>query len=215
MQAWQQQRNSFAVKGQRRVKNERHKRYERDGEKRKGSGEMAKKEKTVFVCQECGYESTQWMGKCICGAWNSFVEEKVLPMPEDDVRRRTGGAGGSGQGAARPARLSGNRDAGLRAGRYRHRGTEPGAGRRLGARLTGTDFGRAGASANPRSSCRPRPISRAAAVRCSMSPVRNRRSRSNCGPIGYAVRFRRRFMCSRRQTWRTWSLPARTANLIF
>ena len=67
---------------------------------------MAKKEKTVFVCQECGYESTQWMGKCICGAWNSFVEEKVLPMPEDDVRRRTGGAGGSGQGAARPARLS-------------------------------------------------------------------------------------------------------------
>lgn len=106
MQAWQQQRNSFAVKEQRRVKNERHKRYERDGEKRKGSGEMAKKEKTVFVCQECGYESTQWMGKCICGAWNSFVEEKVLPMPEDDVRRRTGGAGGSGQGAARPARLS-------------------------------------------------------------------------------------------------------------
>ena len=106
MQAWQQQRNSFAVKGQRRVKNERHKRYERDGEKRKGSGEMAKKEKTVFVCQECGYESTQWMGKCICGAWNSFVEEKVLPMPEDDVRRRTGSAGGSGQGAARPARLS-------------------------------------------------------------------------------------------------------------
>ena len=67
---------------------------------------MAKKEKTVFVCQECGYESTQWMGKCICGAWNSFVEEKVLPMPEDDVRRRAGGAGGSGQGAARPARLS-------------------------------------------------------------------------------------------------------------
>ena len=54
---------------------------------------MAKKEKTVFVCQECGYESTQWMGKCICGAWNSFVEEKVLPMPEDDVRRRAGGAG--------------------------------------------------------------------------------------------------------------------------
>lgn len=67
---------------------------------------MAKKEKTVFVCQECGYESTQWMGKCICGAWNSFVEEKVLPSPEDDVRRRiTGGAAGT-QNAARPSRLS-------------------------------------------------------------------------------------------------------------
>ena len=56
----------------------------------------AKKEKTVFVCQECGFESPQWMGKCICGAWNSFVEEKVLPEPAaaaagpgGDARRRT------------------------------------------------------------------------------------------------------------------------------
>ena len=47
---------------------------------------MAKKAKTVFVCQECGYESSQWMGKCICGAWNSFVEEKILPTQEEDVR---------------------------------------------------------------------------------------------------------------------------------
>ena len=51
---------------------------------------MAKKGKTVFVCQECGYESAQWMGQCICGAWNSFIEEKVLPLePEKDSRRRT------------------------------------------------------------------------------------------------------------------------------
>ncbi|MCF8566038.1 DNA repair protein RadA [Alicyclobacillus tolerans] len=29
-----------------------------------------------FVCQECGYESVKWMGKCsACGAWNSMVEE--------------------------------------------------------------------------------------------------------------------------------------------
>ena len=27
---------------------------------------MAKKGKTIFVCQECGYESTKWMGRCIC-----------------------------------------------------------------------------------------------------------------------------------------------------
>ena len=66
---------------------------------------MAKKGKTVFVCQECGYESTQWMGKCICGAWNSFIEEKVLPLPEDDVRRRTAGTGGM-QTAVRPSKLS-------------------------------------------------------------------------------------------------------------
>ena len=49
---------------------------------------MAKKAKTVFVCQECGYESPKWMGQCICGAWNSFVEEKVLPDTSEDTRQR-------------------------------------------------------------------------------------------------------------------------------
>ena len=49
---------------------------------------MAKKAKTVYVCQECGYESAQWMGQCVCGAWNSFVEEKVLPDIKEDTRRR-------------------------------------------------------------------------------------------------------------------------------
>lgn len=49
---------------------------------------MAKKAKTVFVCQECGYESHKWMGQCICGAWNSMVEEKVVETIENDTRRR-------------------------------------------------------------------------------------------------------------------------------
>ncbi len=40
----------------------------------------SKKQKSVFVCQECGYESPRWLGKCpACGAWNSFVEEKITP----------------------------------------------------------------------------------------------------------------------------------------
>jgi len=39
---------------------------------------MTKPAKTVFVCQECGAQSPKWMGKCVeCGAWNSFVEERV------------------------------------------------------------------------------------------------------------------------------------------
>ena len=50
---------------------------------------MAKKAKTVFVCQECGYESLTWMGQCICGAWNSFVEEKAIEPAKEDSRRRT------------------------------------------------------------------------------------------------------------------------------
>lgn len=32
--------------------------------------------KTKFVCQECGYETPKWMGKCpSCNKWNTFVEE--------------------------------------------------------------------------------------------------------------------------------------------
>lgn len=52
-----------------------------------------KKAKTVFVCQECGYESPKWLGQCICGAWNTFVEEKVPEFDVDapDPRRRTSG----------------------------------------------------------------------------------------------------------------------------
>ena len=36
---------------------------------------MAKKNKNLFYCKECGYESANWLGKCpSCGAWNSLVE---------------------------------------------------------------------------------------------------------------------------------------------
>jgi len=36
------------------------------------------KVKIQFVCQECGHEAPQWLGKCPgCGAWNSMVEETV------------------------------------------------------------------------------------------------------------------------------------------
>ena len=36
------------------------------------------KTNTVFFCNECGYESAKWLGKCpACNAWNTFVEEKI------------------------------------------------------------------------------------------------------------------------------------------
>ena len=39
---------------------------------------MAKKVTTVFFCQECGYETSKWMGQCPgCKQWNTLVEEKV------------------------------------------------------------------------------------------------------------------------------------------
>lgn len=41
---------------------------------------MAKTKKTVFFCQECGYESPKWMGQCPgCRNWNTFVEETISP----------------------------------------------------------------------------------------------------------------------------------------
>lgn len=49
---------------------------------------MAKgKEKSVFFCQECGYESAKWLGKCPgCGQWNTFVEELVSKQSNDTAR---------------------------------------------------------------------------------------------------------------------------------
>ncbi len=39
-----------------------------------------KKTQTVYMCQQCGYTSPKWLGKCSeCGSWNSMVEEVVVP----------------------------------------------------------------------------------------------------------------------------------------
>jgi len=37
------------------------------------------KNKFKYICQNCGYESAKWLGKCPeCNNWNSFVEEQVI-----------------------------------------------------------------------------------------------------------------------------------------
>ena len=41
------------------------------------------KAKTKYVCQECGYQTPKWMGRCPdCGAWNTLVEE-VVAQPQE------------------------------------------------------------------------------------------------------------------------------------
>lgn len=36
------------------------------------------KDKTMYVCSNCGYESAKWLGKCpACGEWSSFKEIKI------------------------------------------------------------------------------------------------------------------------------------------
>ncbi len=36
----------------------------------------------MFACQECGNQSTKWLGRCPgCGNWNTYVEEQVRAQP--------------------------------------------------------------------------------------------------------------------------------------
>ena len=47
---------------------------------------MLKNKKTVYFCQECGYESSKWMGQCPgCRAWNTLVEEAVSTSKKTTV----------------------------------------------------------------------------------------------------------------------------------
>ena len=37
---------------------------------------MASKMKSLYVCQNCGYENPKWYGKCPqCGEWDTMQEE--------------------------------------------------------------------------------------------------------------------------------------------
>ena len=45
---------------------------------------MAKKAKTAYVCDNCGYESVKWMGCCpACGEWNTLQEIKIAPASKN------------------------------------------------------------------------------------------------------------------------------------
>lgn len=44
------------------------------------------KEKQIFFCKECGFESVKWMGQCPgCKNWNTFVEEKVTVSQKNNT----------------------------------------------------------------------------------------------------------------------------------
>lgn len=62
------------------------------------------KEKTVFFCRECGFESAKWMGQCPgCRQWDTFTE--VRPLMTDKKKKNGLGAGGL-RGAAVPEKLA-------------------------------------------------------------------------------------------------------------
>ncbi len=50
---------------------------------------MKNSEKTKYVCQECGYESIKFLGRCPeCGKWSTLVEEKSF-VPASSPKRLT------------------------------------------------------------------------------------------------------------------------------
>ena len=49
------------------------------------------KTRTVYFCQECGYESAKWLGKCpSCNNWNTFVEEKIQKTVKEESWKEEG-----------------------------------------------------------------------------------------------------------------------------
>ena len=62
------------------------------------------KQKTVFLCSDCGYESPKWYGKCpSCGAWNTLNEYKVKP---ETATRGVLSTDSRGTGQSKPVLLS-------------------------------------------------------------------------------------------------------------
>ena len=67
---------------------------------RRRGGDAAGAGRVVYVCQECGYESAKWLGRCPgCEAWSTLVEE---PVAEPGAPRRAWRAKPSGASAPTP-----------------------------------------------------------------------------------------------------------------
>lgn len=61
---------------------------------------MATKNKSIFICSNCGADFSKWMGKCpSCGQWNTIHEEIVRNTAATPANRLVGGGG-------KPQRLS-------------------------------------------------------------------------------------------------------------
>ncbi len=59
---------------------------------------MAGKDKTVFFCKECGYESSKWQGQCPgCREWNTLVEEPVSRQGGQTRRPAASGRAGKAE----------------------------------------------------------------------------------------------------------------------
>lgn len=61
------------------------------------------KAKTFYVCSECGYQSSKWLGRCPeCDAWNTFEEQTTAPEPSGKAARRAASVNAHSPGRALP-----------------------------------------------------------------------------------------------------------------
>jgi DNA repair protein RadA/Sms len=66
---------------------------------------MAKKPKSIYVCQNCAAQSTRWEGRCTeCDSWNTFVEE--TQVPETAVSARQQGWSSAAASSSAPSVIS-------------------------------------------------------------------------------------------------------------
>ena len=64
------------------------------------------KDRTVFVCTECGFDSPKWSGKCpSCGMWNTMVEKTVRADKPSATTTLRKSASGKADGTPQPETL--------------------------------------------------------------------------------------------------------------
>ena len=64
------------------------------------------KDKTVFVCSECGFDSPKWSGKCpSCGMWNTMVEKTIRAEKPSATTSLRKSASGLKEGTPQPETL--------------------------------------------------------------------------------------------------------------
>ena len=73
------------------------------------------KNKTVYVCEECGQESVRWVGKCpACGRWNTMKElhihEEKGVSPISRIAMAAAGADGVSVGSVSVHEIQADRE---------------------------------------------------------------------------------------------------------
>ena len=64
------------------------------------------KTKTMFVCEECGYTVSKWLGKCpACGEWNTLIEKQIVEETPSSSAKRSYSAASADSAAVKIGEL--------------------------------------------------------------------------------------------------------------